>query len=251
MLKTLFKLFGTLVGVSILLLAGAYFYYDEPLPQGHQGKEADQLAHKMLEAINFEAWEETNVIQWTFRQAHHFIWHKKRKLVKVRWDDIEVLLNLRNLSDGKVFIGGLEPSAGRQKLLLEKAWQFFINDSFWLIAPTKVFDQGVTRRVVALADGQKALLVTFQSGGVTPGDSYLWILDDGGLPKSYKMWVSIIPVGGLEATWENWRQTTTGVKLPTLHRLPVLHIAMDNVNTGYSLADLGIVEDPFAGLSSE
>ena len=62
-------------------------------------------------------------------------------------------------------------------VLRGKAYSFFCNDSFWMIAPFKAFDEGVTRTIVMSKEGNQNLLVSYASGGVTPGDSYLWILD--------------------------------------------------------------------------
>ncbi len=59
---------------------------------------------------------------------------------------------------------------------------------------TKVYE----RRLVKTKTNKDALLVTYTSGGTTPGDSYLWHLDASGKPESYQMWVSILPIGGLE-----------------------------------------------------
>jgi hypothetical protein len=73
------------------------------------------------------------------------------------------------------------------------------------VAPYKVRDPGTERKVVNTKMG-KGLLVTYTSGGVTPGDSYLWILDQNNRPVKWKMWVSIIPLGGLEFTWEDWQK---------------------------------------------
>jgi hypothetical protein len=33
------------------------------------------------------------------------------------------------------------------------------------------------------------------------------------LPKAWRMWVSIIPVGGLETTWEDWKTFQNNLKL--------------------------------------
>ena len=44
----------------------------------------------------------------------------------------------------------------------------FNNDTFWLVAPYKVFDVGVERRLVRVNDNENALLVTYTSGGSTP-----------------------------------------------------------------------------------
>jgi hypothetical protein len=68
----------------------------------------------------------------------------------------------------------------------------------------KVFDPGTRRGIVILEDGSEGLLVSYTSGGVTPGDHYLWILEASGLPKAWRMWVNIIPIGGLEFGWTDW-----------------------------------------------
>ena len=112
---------------------------------------------------------------------------------------------------------------------------FFNNDSFWLVAPYKVFDLGTERRIVNYKN-KEALLITYTSGGTTPGDSYLWILDEKFFPTSYKMWTSIIPIGGVSATWSDWKKTDSGTLLPTKHILSLfgMEILMGTVK-GYNL----------------
>jgi hypothetical protein len=111
-----------------------------------------------------------------------------------------------------------------------QARDFFNNDSFWLIAPYKIFDPGTERRIVSYKN-REALLVTYTSGGTTPGDSYLWILNENYLPTSYKMWTSIIPVGGVAATWSDWEKTASGILLPKKHILSLfgMEISMGKV----------------------
>jgi hypothetical protein len=46
-----------------------------------------------------------------------------------------------------------------------------------------------------MQDNQEALMITYASGGSTPGDSYVWFVDQNYMPKAWRMWVSIIPVG--------------------------------------------------------
>jgi hypothetical protein len=81
----------------------------------------------------------------------------------------------------------------------------------------KSFDPGTTREVVVEEDGREALLVHYSSGGVTPGDSYLWELNADGLPVAWRMWVNIIPVGGLRFTWEDWEGGTNSPKIAQEH----------------------------------
>ena len=129
----------------------------------------------------------------------------------------------------KVQVDGASVPASEKDDLIQKAVKMFNNDSFWLVAPYKVFDQGTKRSVVNLENGDKALLVTYTSGGSTPGDSYLWLLDENGLPYAFKMWVKIIPVGGIEASWDNWTKMESGAYLPQSHKLGPLTLSMGNI----------------------
>jgi hypothetical protein len=43
------------------------------------------------------------------------------------------------------------------------------------------------------------------------------------------MWVDILPIEGLEATWENWITTESGAQLPTFHKFLFLGIEMENI----------------------
>jgi hypothetical protein len=54
-----------------------------------------------------------------------------------------------------------------------KAWAWFVNDSYWLLAPTKVMDPGVVRTV----DEEGRLVLGFEGVGLTPGDRYHLRLD--------------------------------------------------------------------------
>ena len=103
-----------------------------------------------------------------------------------------------------------------REVIVKKAWDIFNNDSFWLVAPHKLFDYG-TIRSIKKVDDKDALLVKYTSGGTTPGDSYLWIVDENNIPKSYKMYVPSMKMNGVSATWEDWITTESGTLLPTNH----------------------------------
>ncbi|MFD2568298.1 hypothetical protein [Pseudotenacibaculum haliotis] len=215
-MKKLLKIVGGILALLIIAVGIYYFANNESLPEGVQGEKADALAQKMITAMNKEAFDNTEVLEWSFRGKNHYIWKKQEGIVDVSWDNHKVSLDLKDLSK----------STGGDQELIETALDYFNNDSFWLVAPYKVFDEGVERRLVTY-DGKDALLVTYSSGGSTPGDSYLWILDENGMPVSYKMWVSIIPLGGVSATWSNWKESNSGIKLPTEHTLSLFGIKID------------------------
>ena len=217
---------------SLLFFGFIYLKYNEDLPTGIEGPKADLLAKRMLKVLNKEAYLKTDYLEWTFKNIHHYKWNKTDKTCEVSWDEITVILDLENKEHSKVFAGQQEYNGVEKQDYINKAETYFNNDSFWLVAPYKVFDPGTERRLVTTEDGKEALLVTYTSGGTTPGDSYLWHFDETGKPKSYQMWVDILPIGGLEATWENWITTKSGAEFPTFHKLLFLALEIDNVK-GY------------------
>lgn len=247
-MKTLFKWLGILLLLIILGAVGLGFFHHESKPTGTPSSEADVLAQKMLAAIDKTAWDSTAIVQWTFRGDHDFLWDKNRNFVKINWAENEVLLHTKSVT-GKAFQNGTALTGEEANELVQTAWGFFCNDSFWLNAPTKAFDPGTSRSLVTLEDGRQGLMVAYESGGVTPGDSYVWLLDESGLPTSYKMWVKIIPVGGLEFTWDDWTTLSTGAKVAQHHKSAILEIPISNLKAGMDFGAVGVSEDPFVALN--
>ena len=121
----------------------------------------------------------------------------------------------------------------KSKTYIKKAIKLFNNDSFWLVAPFKIEDKGTVLKTTVI-DNKKALMVTYTKGGTTPGDTYVWLFDEKGNPKSFKMWVDLIPIGGLEASWNDWILTDSKIKLPTVHKIGPLELEIDQIVTKVS-----------------
>ncbi len=219
----------------------------KPRPEVNFSEEAERLAQKMARAMNKEAWDSTRYIRWEFFDQHHYLWDKQRNFVEVKWKNIKVQLFTKSVT-GIVYRKNRILTQKEASEYIKKAWAFFCNDSFWLIAPLKIFDPGTERSIVNLENGKKGLLVSYTSGGVTPGDAYLWILNDKGIPEGWKMWVSVLPVGGLNIRWENWKTFTGGSKIATTRRAGPFRMHFENVQTGNRLEMLGLQEDPFKEL---
>ncbi len=246
-MKRIGKVLLGLLLTLVLVIGALFLYFNESEPVGTNSKDADIVAEKMMAAVNKAAWDTTGVIQWTFKGMHTFLWDKKRHLVKVTWGENEVLLNPNEIS-GIAFQNGRKLNEAEGDKLVKEAWKHFCNDGFWLNAVVKAFDPGTTRSLVDLPNGKKGLKVSYASGGVTPGDTYLWILDENYRPTSYKMWVKIIPVGGMEFTWEKWETLSTGALISTFHHSGVLDLDISNLKAAADLKDFGLEEDPFKGM---
>lgn len=230
-MKKFLKIIGIVLSIIIALLGVAFFAFNEKLPVGIKGEKAEVLAEKMLQAVNKSAWDSTNIISWTSRAGNTLTWDKSRNLAQVEWKNNKVLLNIATIS-GKSWTNQAEVNDPQKAQdLIQKAYKFFINDAFWLNPVVKIYDDGVERSVVTLPDGREGLMVSYKSGGVTPGDSYLWLVDETGLPTAWKLWVQIIPIGGLEFSWDDWIALPTGAKVSTAHKvkgtnsiIPILNI---------------------------
>lgn len=241
--KILFAILGLIL---ILFIAGIIFVKskNKPLPVGEFPEQADQLAEEMLSALDKPGFDSINYIKWDFAGRNQYVWDKQDNDARVTMGEEIVFLDLDEIT-GKAFSKGIEIVGPDKGEMIQKAWTNWCNDSFWLIAPYKVFDPGTTRSIVNLENGGKGLLITYESGGVTPGDSYLWILNEENIPVKWKMWVSNIPWGGAVSTWENWTTVYSGAKIATKHNLGILQIIISDLEAGIQLSDIGIEEGIF------
>lgn len=246
-MKKFLKWAGIVVLSLIVILFVTFRMLSDPIPEGTTGPDAEALAQKIWLATAQDAWDTTRYVSWNFDNRHQFIWDRERDLVQVDWQDYRVLLNTQT-QQGKAWLKGQLLEEGKAAKKLNRAWQYFCNDSFWLNAPGKIFDPGTSRSLVKLENGDDALLVSYSSGGVTPGDSYLWLTDEQGLPHSWKMWVSILPVGGVEASWANWQQLPTGGQVATEHDLGFYQSKILDIRAGQHWESLGLSDDPFGEL---
>ena len=220
MMRTIKKVIIALTVISLGLVL-AIKGLSKPLPEAITGPKADELARDVQQALNIQGYDTISKIQFSFRD-HHYLWNKSEEHVLVSWKNYEVDLSLSDIENSKILQGGKDSNRAD---LIEKAKAYFYNDSYWLVAPFKFFDPGVVRSLVETDNGNKALLITHTSGGVTPGDSYLWYFDENLIPTNFELWVSIIPIKGVSATWSNW-VSKQDVLFSTFHKLGPLEITI-------------------------
>lgn len=244
-IRRILKGFGFLILGLALVLVVLGLLAHESRPEGKPSTDADVLARKMMASIHSDAWDTTGIVQWSLAGMHMHTWDKRRHYDRWQSGKHDVFINLSN-QQGRVFKEGQEVMGKKRDAWLQKAWESWTNDAFWLNPIGKAFDEGVTRSLVTLADGTPGLMVAYSSGGVTPGDAYVWILDESFRPKAWKMWVKIIPVGGLAFSWENYETLYSGAQLSTLHDGPfTLHI--QNLKATHTIEEM-FGEDVFSVL---
>lgn len=155
---------------------------------------ADSVAWRIATYAGAEAWEALPSLRFAFAVerdgevtvvARH-LWDRRANRYRVEWpatapeDSVYVALFTDWPEEGSVFRGGrpVETIGGRPAL--EAARRRTINDTYWLLAPLKLFDPGVTRtHVPDSADARLDVVrLAFDDGvGLTPGDRY-WLFAD-------------------------------------------------------------------------
>lgn len=236
------------VGALVLGLVIVGVVAHDPRPTGQSGPEADALARDIMASVKTDAWAATGAVAWGFGGRQQHLWDRDRMLARVTWDDHIAWVDL-DTKAGIAHTHGASVEGEAGQALVEQAYAHWANDSFWLNPFAKFFDPG-TRRSVVQTDAGPALLISYGDVGVTPGDAYLWTRGADGRPTQWEMWVSIIPIGGLSATWDGWTTTETGALISTRHTLfGLLPLELTDVRAAKTLADLEPGPDPFAALA--
>lgn len=241
------------VALALVVLGAAgyaaFLFVDEAIPASQPDpKRVDDIAKRFAEVVNLDAWANTGAVRWSMGGRRNHVWDRQRGFAAVHMDDVSVLLSTADQT-GIVLRGDAPVTGDEAAKLLSKAYSWWINDSFWLNPIAKIDDPGVERSVVKLDDGRYGLFLRYTSGGTTPGDSYLWIPDTNGVPEAWKMWTSIIPVGGIRVTWDKWQTLATGAKVATLHEMAAISFELTDVEGAETITGLFPDGDPFAELT--
>ena len=183
------------------------------LPVGQAGEAAEKLAQKMIKAADYDKWQNTAAVAFVFRGDDRVFWDKKRKLIELQFKKKTVQFS--ELSGKSLCLEGERRLLDECGELTQAAVKRFYNHTFWLNPVFHIQSPGAER---ALVENDK-LLVSFKSGGSTPGDSYLFTADEEGKVADMRMWVSILTIKGMRAVFSDYRTTETGVRVAHHHKL--------------------------------
>ncbi|HEY6146404.1 MAG TPA: hypothetical protein VIZ69_01855 [Thermoanaerobaculia bacterium] len=123
-----------------------------------------------------------------------------------------------NTKAGQGYVNGKPAEGEANEALLKNAYGRFINDTYWLLAPWKIFDPGVHLAY----EGEKpcpgggtcdVLRLSFDNVGLTPKDRYwLWITRDGRKMVQWQYLLNGATDEPTTAQWKEW-QTVGGLAL--------------------------------------
>lgn len=173
-----------------------------------------QLGQAVWQASGGEHWPQVQRIDFTFAvekggqtvvsAEHH--WEVAAQTDHVKWKDKDVTVNLA------------APASDENAKAAYARW---VNDSYWLLAPLKLRDQGVN----LATEGSKemngvqceVLRLSFGKVGLTPNDQYKLYIDP--TTKLLVAW-DYMPKPGesMHGTWEAY-QESGGLKLATDHKM--------------------------------
>ncbi len=182
----------------VLLLAGLAVADDR----------AVKLADEVVRTCGGDRWAQVKILHFTFNvaqgtnllfSAQHF-WDVTVGTDLVTWKGKTVKVNVANPA-------GDEDS--------KAAYARWVNDSYWLLAPLKLRDPGITLTHAGTQDGLEVLHASYAGVGLTPGDQYDFYIDPDA--KLVRRW-EYVPEPGkkISGTWDKYQ------------RFGVLYLATDH-----------------------
>jgi hypothetical protein len=191
---------------------------------GERDARADAVGHELIAAMGGQAaWEKARQFRFDFvvvkegREVARFahVWDRYTGDYRLQGLDkagapYSVYFNV-NTKAGTAFVNGVAADGVERAKRLESAYERFINDTYWLLAPWKIFDPGVRlayegERPCPGGGDCDVLKLSFDGVGLTPKDVYwLWISREG---RRMVQWQYVL--GGADeppttAAWKDWQ----------------------------------------------
>lgn len=159
----------------------------------HSDTKAIAIADEVMSAMGGRKnRDDTRYINWRFFGFRLHVWDKWTDDLRFEQGQMTVLMNVH--------------SKDSIAAKLEHGYRAWINDSYWLVMPYELKDNGVTlsyRGVEKTEDGRPAdfLELTFKEVGVTPQNKYaVWVDQESHLVTQWGFY----PKG--TGPWSNWQR---------------------------------------------
>ena len=228
---------------------GEFIEYNNPPAEGFNQEGSDLLAtlladKAMLAMGGRKAWDNTRFISWNFFGRRNHVWDKWTGDVRIEEpsNDLTILMNI-NTKEGKVMRGGNVVSDSLD-FYLQRGYEMWVNDAYWLVMPFKLKDSGVTLKYLredSTMTGTPADVVSlsFEDVGVTPQNVYeVWIDTDS---KLVTQWAYYADSSALEprfvTPWADYKKYG--------------EILLSGDRGNYQLTDIGVMNEVPDGTMTE
>lgn len=195
-------------------------------PKGVEGPDAEKLTDRMIAGAQMDLWNsKTAAVSFDFRGKYQIFWDKKRNLAEVISSGTRVQYNTLT-GKSACFENDHIVFGDKCALLMKDAVKKFVNGTYWLSPAFHARSPGARRMLV----DDTRLLIDYPSGGVTPGDAFMFSLDNEGKIANMQTWASTIPIKGSNIPFSGYITTATGVKVATKHKvLKFVNVNLDHV----------------------
>lgn len=224
--KGLFALASLLVVLISLFLVSSR----KSLPASRPGEQAELLAARVEASVGKDGWERLGAIAFYFVPGGraHFV-DFKRGFVEVAFAQSSNQYLVQYAKDGRglVFKNRKRVDGQEASDSIQQALKFHINDMYWLNPFVQMRSPGAVRKITEDGD----LMVHYPEGGITPGDTYVIHIGPDGLPDRWNLWVKVLPLKGMQFTFEDWKEIAPGVRVSLMHRSFFKDVELREVRT--------------------
>jgi hypothetical protein len=191
-----------------------------PAAEGFNAAASDSQAMAIADSVmkalgGYENWAQTEVISWNFFGQRTHTWNKAEGTDRIEIPGQNMVIDFDiNTKQGTVTKNGEELSTPDSlKKYLQQGYEMWANDSYWLVMPYKLKDNGLTLKYMgtdSMQTGDPAykLKLTFENVGVTPDNMYYVYVDT--TDYMVRQW-AYFPEAGMEKPgfvlpWEDYRK---------------------------------------------
>lgn len=221
---------GLMVLCVFFLIAGCSSSTDEmensseveanPAAEGFNAAASDSQAIVVADSVmkamgGRKNWDQTKVISWNFFGRRTHTWNKMtgRDSIHIPGQNLIIDMNIES-KEGTVYKDGEElTQPDSLQKYLQRGYEMWVNDSYWLLMPYKLKDSGVTLNYVGLDSTETGriahkLKLTFDSVGVTPNNMYYIYVDTA--ENLVRQWAyypeSTMDEPGFVLPWNNYQR---------------------------------------------
>ncbi len=168
--------------LSTAVIAAFVFSATPRLLTAQSDATARRLAQATIDQMGgLKEWNEHRYLVWDIFGESHY-WDKWSGDFRWQSDSLLVLMNIQT-KKGRAWIEGKEVvDPEKRKALLDRGYERWVNNSYWLVMPYKLLDPGVNLHYVGV-DTSKAgqisdvIELTFDNVGLTPNNRFRVFID--------------------------------------------------------------------------